>query len=142
MPGTRSWGLRAWEAEMVGIRSGKRKQGCGGQGAGSGSGIRERNRGVAPRGDRPRPGRAKRSGPSVRGATPPPAHLHAPYLSGFVELLLQPCHRHDGMRDAARRAATGAEMWRGSPGRRWSCGRGSYWRGGAARDAGLCGETP
>lgn len=101
---------------MEGTRSGKRKQGCGGQRAGSGSGITEWDRGVAPLGDPTRPGRDKRSGPSVRGTTPTPAHLHAPYLSGFVELLLQPCHRHDGMREAAWRAATGAEMWRGVAG--------------------------
>lgn len=117
----RELGTKSWVEEMGGTRSGKRKQGCGGQRAGSGSGITERDRGVAPLGDPTRPGRAKRSGPSVRGATPPlPAHLHAPYLSGFVELLLQPCHRHDGMREAAWRAATGAEMWRG--GRRAAAG--------------------
>lgn len=40
-----SWGLRARAAELVGTRSGKRKQGCGGQGAGSG----ERGHGAGPR---------------------------------------------------------------------------------------------
>lgn len=88
------------------------------------------------------PGQGGRRGGGRPSAGPPPVHLHASYLSGFVELLLQPCHRHDGMLEAARRAATDAEMWRGSPGRRWSCSRRSCWRGGAARDAGLCGETP
>lgn len=97
----------------------------------------------APRGpDQAREGAQRRTPSVCRSAGPPMAHLHAPYLSGFVELLLQPCHRHDGMREAARPVAADAERRRGSPGRRWSCGRRSCWRGGAARDAGLCGETP
>lgn len=73
-------------------------------------GYRARLPRSAPRGpDRDREGLQGRTPSVCWSAGPPMAHLHAPYLSGFVELLLQPCHRHDGMREASRPAATDAE---------------------------------
>lgn len=85
--------------------------------------------------------------------TAPRSTCHAPYLRGFMELLLEPGHRHGaggraggagcGKKAAAERgrraepggALAGPPLVVPPPGL-WARGRG------AARDAGSCGETP
>lgn len=97
--------------------------------------------------------------PSVPLAAPsgtaPRRTCHAPYLSGFVELLLEPGHRHgavgraDGCECGGRKEAAAERDRRAEPGGAlagrqlvvpppglWARGRGE------TRDADSCGETP
>lgn len=126
--------------------------------AAGGAGDAERGEGELGTGRGPRAPRWLQA-PSAPLAAPsgtaPRRTCHAPYLSGFVELLLEPGHRHGAggraggcgcgcPKEAAAERDRRAERGGALAGRPlvvpppglWARGRGE------ARDAGSCGETP
>lgn len=131
--------------------------------AAGGAGEAERGEGGLSIGQGPRAPRRLQA-PSAPLAAPsgtaPRRTCHAPYLSGLVELLLEPGHRHgavgraDGCECGGRKEAAAERDRRAEPGGAlagrqlvvpplvvpppglWARGRGE------ARDAGSCGETP